>query len=237
MLREYHSWPSPALDHKMELLVFGHAGAPVIVFPTSMGRFYQYEDSGMIDALQDHLENGWIQLYCIDSVDNESWYNYDAPPWHRIQRHMAYDRYVTDEVVPFIRSRNDNNFLITTGCSFGGYHAVNYGLRHPEIIRKIIGMSGRYNMHNYLGDFNNDDVYYNVPFDYIGGLGEGDYANRLRGQEINLVVGEWDLPVCMNESRQLSELLYLKNIPNNLDIWGQQEHDWPYWRQQIRKYL
>jgi esterase/lipase superfamily enzyme len=221
----------------MELLVFGHAGAPVIVFPTSMGRFYQYEDSGMIDALQDRLENGWIQLYCIDSADSESWYNYDAPPWHRIQRHMVYDRYVTDEVVPFIRSRNSNDFLITTGCSFGGYHAVNYGLRHPEVIRKIIGMSGRYNMHNYLGDFSNDDVYYNVPMDFIGGLGEGDYANHLRGQEINLVVGEWDLPVCMNESIQLSELLYLKNIPNNLDIWGQQEHDWPYWRQQIRKYL
>ena len=51
MNREYHRWYSPSLGHDMELLVFGHAGARVIVFPTSMGRFFQWEDFGMIGEL------------------------------------------------------------------------------------------------------------------------------------------------------------------------------------------
>ena len=33
------------------MLVFGHAGAPVLVFPTSQGRFYEFEDRGMVDVL------------------------------------------------------------------------------------------------------------------------------------------------------------------------------------------
>ncbi len=62
MNREYHRWHSASLDRDMELLVFGHAGARVLVFPTSMGRFFQWEDFGMIAALGQHLEDGWLQL-------------------------------------------------------------------------------------------------------------------------------------------------------------------------------
>lgn len=221
----------------MELLVFGHAGAPVIVFPTSMGRFYQYEDSEMVEVLRDRLDNGWLQLYCIDSVDNESWYNNQVSPSERISRHLAYDRYVTEEVLPFIRNKNQNDFIMTTGCSFGAFQSINYGFRHPEVIRKIVAQSGRYNVHTYLDGFVNNDVYYNVPVDYIGGLGEGDFANKLRRQEIILIAGEWDVPVCLYETRQLAGILELKGIPHRLDIWGGYDHDWPAWRAQIRKYL
>ncbi len=56
----------------MELLVFGHVGARVLVYPTSMGRFFQWEDTGMIAALGDQLENGGLQLFCVDSVDGEA---------------------------------------------------------------------------------------------------------------------------------------------------------------------
>ena len=41
MNREYHRWHSPALSRDMELLVFGHADARVLVFPTSLGKFYE----------------------------------------------------------------------------------------------------------------------------------------------------------------------------------------------------
>lgn len=74
MNREYHKWHSPALGRDMELLVFGHAGAPLIVFPPSMGRFFDYESRGMIDAIRDRYESGAIQAFCVDSVDSQSWY-------------------------------------------------------------------------------------------------------------------------------------------------------------------
>src|SRR3954453_3189965 len=74
MNREYHRWYSPALGHEMELLIFGHGGARLLVYPTSLARFYEWEDRGMIGALHQHLERGWVQAYCLDGIDREAWY-------------------------------------------------------------------------------------------------------------------------------------------------------------------
>ena len=52
MHREYQRWYSPSLGREMELLIFGHAGARVLVFPSSMGRFFEWEDQGMIGVLR-----------------------------------------------------------------------------------------------------------------------------------------------------------------------------------------
>ncbi|MDQ3950853.1 MAG: esterase, partial [Gemmatimonadota bacterium] len=63
MHRDYRRWFSPALGRDMELLIFGHSGARVLVFPTSMGRFFEWEDRGMIHgALGHHIEQGWLQV-------------------------------------------------------------------------------------------------------------------------------------------------------------------------------
>ena len=41
MHRDYHRWYSKSLSRDMELLAFGHAGPPYIVFPTSIGAFFE----------------------------------------------------------------------------------------------------------------------------------------------------------------------------------------------------
>ena len=58
MNREYHAWHSPSLARTMELLVFGHSGTPMIVFPTSRGRFFDYENRGMVDAVRASRHGG-----------------------------------------------------------------------------------------------------------------------------------------------------------------------------------
>lgn len=238
MLREYHNWYSPALGRHMELLVFGHQGAPLLVFPSSMGRFFEFEDRGMIGTLSDKIDGGYIQVYCIDSIDLESWYNKGAHPYHRVQRHLAYDRYITDEVVPLMRVKNSNGYMICTGASFGATQAVNFAFRHPELVHRIIAMSGRYSMHSYLDGYFDDSAYYNSPLDYIGGMdGGSDYANKLRVMQIHLMAGQQDLAMCLNETRQLSELLWMKGIGNSLEIWNDCIHDWPCWREQIRQHI
>ena len=55
MNREYHKWFSPRLGRDMELLVFGHAGLPILVFPTSGGRFYEFEDRQMVAAVAGNI--------------------------------------------------------------------------------------------------------------------------------------------------------------------------------------
>jgi esterase/lipase superfamily enzyme len=151
----------------MELLVFGHAGARVLAFPTSQGKFYEWEDRGMIWALGEHLEKGWLQLFCVDSVDSESWYCGWAHPSGRAWRHQQYDDYLYHEVLPFMRSKNENPFLITTGASFGGYHAMNFGLKHPDKVDRILAMSGMFDIRTFTGGYTDTNVYHNSPVQYI----------------------------------------------------------------------
>ena len=100
MNREYYKCRSTRLGREMELLVFGHAGLPVLVFPTSGGRFYEFEDRGMIAAVAGKINAGLLQFFCVDSVNEESWYNWQAPPRQRIARHMQYEEYLLNELVP-----------------------------------------------------------------------------------------------------------------------------------------
>src|SRR5262245_25091307 len=103
MYRSFHTWHSPSLERDMELLVFGQSGARVLVFPTSMGRFHDWEDRGLVGSLGELLNQGLLQLFCVDSVDGESWYARDKGPEARVARHAQYDRYLLDEVLPFSR--------------------------------------------------------------------------------------------------------------------------------------
>src|ERR1035437_7046996 len=153
MNREYHKWHSPRLSREMELLIFGHAGLPVMVFPTAAGRFFDFEDRGMIAALAGKIDAGQLQFYCVDSVGTESWYNQQPPPRSRIARHVQYDDYLIREVVPMIRSRNHDPRLTSAGCSFGGYHAANVALRHPDIFTGMLSMSCAFDLSSFLGGY------------------------------------------------------------------------------------
>jgi len=144
MKREYQKWFSPALGREMELLVFGHAGNPALVFPTSCGRFFEFEDRGMVAAVAEKIEHGHLQLFCVDSVDSESWYNRAVAPRWRIARHLQYEQYLLQEVVPFIQQGNGTPNLAAVGCSFGGYHAVNLALRHPDLVTAFLSMGGAF---------------------------------------------------------------------------------------------
>ena len=140
MNREYHKGYSQELHRDMEALVFGHAGMPVLVFPTSMGKFFEYEDRGMIGTLAPKIERGEIQVFCPDAVDTESWYNKGVHPRVRVMRHLQYERYLLHEFLPFIRWKNQARQLGVTGCSFGGYHCVNFALKHPDIVTHCVSM-------------------------------------------------------------------------------------------------
>ncbi|MDR7544915.1 MAG: alpha/beta hydrolase-fold protein [Armatimonadota bacterium] len=234
MNREYHHWVSPHLGRSMETLVFGHAGAPVLVFPTTMGRFYQYEDFGMVAAVEAKIEAGFIQLFCPDSVDAESWYNRAVAPRQRVLRHLDYERYIVNEYIPFIRERNSGP-LIVTGTSFGAFHAVNLAFRYPALFAKLVALSGRYDIKGFLDGYYDDDVYFNCPVDYLPGLTDEAYLTPMRQMQIVLLSGEHD--IALTSTRLVSEVLTAKAVPNELAIWWGRTHDWPLWREAIPHYL
>jgi esterase/lipase superfamily enzyme len=235
MHREHVRWFSPRLERDMDLLVFGHAGARVLVFPSSMGRFFEWEDQGMMQALNEHLERGWLQLFCVDSVDADSWYAKWKHVSDRAFYHARYDAYLRDEVLPFTQSRNDNPFLITTGASFGAYHALTFALRYPHLVGRAIGMSGVYDIREVTNGETNEHVYPFNPAEFIMGEHDGERLALMQRMDIILAIGRDD-PLRGN-SEYFSGRLWSKGIWNALRIWDGWAHDWPFWRDMIRTYV
>ena len=235
MKRDYHRWFSPSLGRDMELLVFGHAGARLLAFPTSRGPFYEWEQNGLIGALWEHLERGWLQIYCVDSVDSESWYAYHKWPGDRAWRQLQYDQYLTAEVLPLSRQLNANPFLITAGASFGAFHALSYGLRHPDLVSRVISMSGLCDIKRFLGGYYDTNVYFLNPCDFLANEGDPHRLAALRRQDVILVVGRDDALLETNE--RLSAVLWSKGIGNALRVWNGWHHDWPHWHKMIRMYV
>ncbi|QHV97330.1 MULTISPECIES: esterase family protein [Spirosoma] len=242
MHREYHKWFSPNLNRDMELLVFGHSGARVLVFPTRRGRFYEYEELGLVNALADRLENGWLQLFCVDSVDRESIYNRYIPPPERIKRHGQYEEYILNEVLPFSRLKNPQPFMISHGCSLGAYHAANIAFRHPQWFGKLVALSGRYDLSapvaEFRGLFDNyydEDIYFHNPNHFLPNLGDGIVLDELRRMQIVMTVGAAD--PFLNSNLALSETLGLKNVSHEFYIWDGRAHQADDWYKMVQIYL
>ncbi len=235
MKRDYRKWHSPALDRDMELLVFGEGGTPVIIFPTSMGRFHQWEDFGMIAHMTERIDAGWLQLWCVDSVDSESFYDKRKAPGDRAARHLAYERYLVEELLPAIRAENPVDFLIVAGASFGAFHALAFATRRPGLARKAIGLSGAYDASRWLGGSREGEAYYVNPLTFLPNLNDERYLGPLRATEIVIATGHDDPNA--EESRRMAATLQAKGVPASLHVWYGRAHDWPYWKEMVDVFL
>jgi esterase/lipase superfamily enzyme len=180
MRRDYHNWFSSRLDRHMELLSYGHAGTPLLVFPTSRARFFEYEDSGMIHALAPKIEAGRLYVFCVDSVDTESWHNRSIHPHDRVMRQIAYENYLLFEVVPFMKGTSGAAQIWTTGCSLGGYQALNFAMRHPDVTSACVAMSGSFDMKRFMDGYYDQDFYYNNPVDYLPNMNDPWFLDRYK---------------------------------------------------------
>jgi esterase/lipase superfamily enzyme len=196
-----------------------------------MGRFYQWEDFGMVGALADFIDSGAVQLVCLDSVDGESWYAKDKHPAERVRRHLQYEAYVVEEILPRLAGPS-----VACGASFGAMHAVLLAARQPSRIGGFIALSGAFDTSRWLDGYHDDDSYFtNLPA-FLPGLTDEAYLAPLRAQHPKVVAtGEQDPNV--EDSRILAGLLRAKGVDVGLEIWPGWAHDWPYWKDMMRRYL
>ena len=240
MERRTTAWFSQNLGMEMPIVSYGHAGPPLLMFPTAAADYLEYERFQLIDAVKHHIEAGRLRAYSINSVNRYSLLNEKAPPHVKAELLTRYDRYVTDEVLPLIRQdTNDPDARpVTTGASLGAFLSANIYFRHPDLMRGVIAMSGSYDVRSYLRGYSDDNVYFNNPADYLPQLNDDHYLPLLRRAEAIVIVtgqGKWEDP---ERSRQLSRLLNSKGIPHTLDLWGYDvDHDWPWWRKMLDYYI
>ena len=226
---------SPALQRDMHMRIIGHAGKPCLVFPSQNGRCGDFEAFGMHESCQPWIDQGKLKLYCVDSVDKDSWYARWKSPEDRAHHQTAYENYLTREVLPLSRQKNNNLYLIAVGASFGAYHAVNFALRHPHLVNRTIGLSGFYDISRWAEGRTDRAVYFHNPCAYIPNEHDERRLAELRRLEIILAVGRHDSLVGNNE--HFSHLLWEKGIWHALRVWDGWCHDWPYWKDMLHTYI
>jgi esterase/lipase superfamily enzyme len=232
---EHHHMPGRAIGRTMEVRQFGHAGQPVVVFPSQNGRAWDFEGFGMIEACAPLIEAGRVKLFSVDGNDWESWTNHGVSAEQRARRHLDYDRWVMEEAVPLAQYHSGRATLWTTGCSMGAYHAANFFFRRPDVFDGVIAISGLYDTRTFVGDFCNDDVYFNSPLKFLPGVGDERVLDLYRRARIAFLVGQgaWE-DECLADTRAIDRILAEKGIPAMMDYWGHDvNHDWPWWRKML----
>ncbi len=242
MKREHHTWYSPELHRTMELLVFGHGGEKILVFPTRDGRFHEYEDLRIVEALHPWIEAGQMQLVCLDNIAHESLYCFWCRPQDRFLRYLAYERYVLDEVLPWLHAELPPGDVVAHGLSMGAFFATNFALRHPARVQRLVAFSGRYDLtravehfSDLLDGYYDDTVYFNTPLHFLPNLEQGDMLQNLRDMRVTLAVGRDD--PFMPQNIELQQMLVAKGVPSELFLWDGRAHQGGAWRRMAPLYL
>lgn len=234
---QYFKEYSRELDREMECKTYGSGGKLCLAFPSQDGRFYDFEDFGMVESIRPWLEDGRVLLICPDSIDHETWSRENGDPRARIELHEKWFRYITGELL--LRGRElgaKAEKAIVTGCSMGGVHAGNFFFRRPDLFDTLVSLSGTFDASFFFHDYMDELVYHNSPIHFLCNMPEDHpYMELYRSSSIILCVGQgaWEENLLAG-TRAMDRLLQEKHIPAWADYWGfDVSHDWCWWRKQL----
>ncbi len=245
METQYRKEYSPALGREMECKIYGHRGRPILFIPCQDGRFFDFEDFNMAGVLAPWIESGQIMVFAIDTVDRESWSDKSGDPYWRVRRYEQWIAYITDEMVPFMRTlANQCNGwtgepgIMVFGCSLGATHAVNLYFRRPDLFDRLLALSGIYTADYGFDGYMDEVVYRNSPIHYLSNMPADHPFIPLYNQKRAVICvgqGAWEQP---DTTYRLRDIFLAKGIHAWVDIWGfDVNHDWPWWYKQAEYFL
>lgn len=251
----YKEWSS-ALGREMEFKVYGKGGAPVLALPCGGGRFYDWEDQGMLEASSWLLESGKIQLFCADGLGAEQWAA-DATPRRRAELQEKYFGYLTRELAPRVLALNAAapkaaapagtadkkgsekkeepapSGIWCVGTDLGGWQAMNLRLRRPDLFCGAVCLSGLYDPSSRLGGPEDDLALRNSPLPYLAAGLPGCSQPGLLREEGRLILcagqGQYESEA-LASTQAMQAALQAVGIPEHTEIWGTDvTHEWYWW--------
>ncbi len=217
MKRVHKSWKSPCMGESMDLLIYGTEGTPLILFPSAHGNYMEWEEKGGILALEEQIEEGYNQVFCVDNFSGESFLNLSIDPIQRINRFSQYQSYLMDELLPFISDENSNPYIITSGPAIGAYCALLMALKYPTNFQKVIGLCGYYDIRVHMDDFIDNNVYFNNPVEFIPNLNDEKILKLISNVDIRLL--NYANGPTKDETQTMSDILWLKFIEHEHYVW------------------
>lgn len=243
-IRYFKHWSSH-LGREMEFKVYGHTGRPVLFFPCQNGRFFDFENFGMIDHWASFIKAGKCTVYSCDVLDDVAWAAKGQDCRWRIENHEKWYNYIVEELVPYIRhlSGERNGYdqgILAFGASMGAMHAANVFFRRPDLFNGVFAISGLYDSRDSFGDYMDELVYRNSPVNYLSDMPwDHPYISMYNERQILVVVGRgrWE-DVLIESTDRLNGVLRQKGIHATVDYWGHDvDHDWPWWFKMVTHYL
>lgn len=222
MERRYISWASPSMGKEMEILILGSGGTPVILFPSAHGNFREWDNHGAFSILEEQIENGYNQFFCIDSF-SECFLNNQTDTVSRMKRFNSFQNYMMDEVLPFITKENENPYVIAAGAALGACAALLFGLKYPLHFRKVIGLCGYYDIRVHTNHVIDDHVYFNNPAEFVPGITDQLLLKQI--QNVNIRLLNYRNCSSLHESELFSNTLWQRKIDHDHYIWDNQTDD------------
>lgn len=231
---------SAILGEDLHVIAYGKKGLPVVVFPTQGQAPESIEEVGIVDDLAEYLDSGTIQLFCTETIDDESWGS-DADPAERAQRQETYYHYVVDELVPLVNKVSGSKARpLTLGFDAGATQAAIVTLRRPDLFQGCMCLSGCYDARRYFGEWMDATLYDNTPCAFLPNMGpEHPYVEVYNKRQLLFCTGQ-DISEAdsLRSTRELGEQFARLGVDVWCDYWGPDvTHTWQWWKKQLRYFL
>lgn len=245
MEMQYYKWYSQRLGRDAECKRYGHAGRPVLFVPCQDGRFFDFENFGMLDVWAPWIESGQIMVFAIDTIDKETWSHKYGDAYWRGRRYEAWIQYIVNEVAPLIRetAKCNNGWpdlpgIMTFGCSLGATHAANLFFRYPDIFTGMLALSGVYTAEYGFGTYMDEVVYQHSPIHYLANMpSDHPFIEKYNRNQAIVCVGQGDWEEPWTTFR-LRDIFAQKGIDIWVDVWGHDvSHGWDWWYAQVKHFI
>lgn len=225
---------SDAMDRDFDVEVYGAGGAPLIVLPEGNGSCSSWNDHGMVETLSDRIDDGTIQLFCVDSADPSGWYFAEGAARYRKKAALSYIKFLCQEFVPFVRAKNQG-LPILAGAGIGALNAAIAMLQHPELFGGLLAMSGTYDARNIVGE-SFDDVWEQLsPVDIAQHLTAAQ-KKSLAPRHLAFVSGQNVSEDGVKTQHALEAIFADQGIDATFEYWGEDvTHSWMWWQEMARQ--
>ncbi len=126
----------------------------------------------VIDVLGELIDAGRIKVYSCDSVAGYAMVRGDGDPRYRAALINGFHNFVRDEMIPAIWAdcQTPGAEVVVTGASIGAFNALAVLCRFPDVVSHAIGLSGTYDLEQFVGPDAGDALFFATPLYFLPGL-------------------------------------------------------------------
>lgn len=240
MLVKDYTLHGEGANRDFDLVVYGSKGQPVIAFPEADASCVCWENNGMVAALADLIEAGTIQLFCVDSLDDESWHATGALDEYRRQNLADWFDFIEHELLAFVGTTSTSRRRpLLVGAGMGAMNVTVALLRKPAAYAGLLALSGTYDVRALVGDWAVPEWLAFSPVDLVANLDPAsDVVKALKDGQLAFVSGQEGSETGAWSQSLLEERIAALGIDATFELWGYDvSHDWCWWQEMCRQLL